>query len=327
MPAKLRLTVIFGCWTLLCAGVGYAQGDANAYPTRPIRLVAPFAPGGPVDVGARILAPKLQEALGVRVYVDNVAGGSGNIGTAAVAKAPGDGYTVLVISSTFVVNPSMFKLTYDIDKDLSPVSLVGIGPQVVLANPSIPATNMKELITLAKANPGKFSYASAGAGSPGYLAGLMLNQVFGIDLQHVPFQGGAPAVTSTVGGHTSFVITTIASAAGHIESGALRALATTGAQRSQILPNVPTLAEQGILDQESEIILGVLVPSSTPRHIISRLHQEVAKIVANPEIKTRLAAVGFEAVGSSPEIFGQRLKAEISKWSKVIGAANLRPPQ
>ena len=241
--------------------------------------------------------------------------------------APGDGYTVLVISSTFVVNPSMFKLTYDIDKDLLPVSLVGIGPQVVLANPSIPATNMKKLITLAKANPGKFSYASAGAGSPGYLAGLMLNQVFGIDLQHVPFQGGAPAVTSTVGGHTSFVITTIASAAGHIESGALRVLATTGAQRSQILPNVPTLAEQGILDQESEIILGVLVPSSTPRHIISRLHQEVAKIVADPEIKTRLAAVGFETVGSSPEIFGQRLKAEISKWSKVIGAANLRPPQ
>ena len=232
-----------------------------------------------------------------------------------------------MISSTFVVNPSMFKLTYDIDKDLSPVSLVGIGPQVVLANPSIPATNMKELITLAKANPGKFSYASAGAGSPGYLAGLMLNQAFGIDLQHVPFQGGAPAVTSTVGGHTSFVITTIASAAGHIESGALRALATTGAQRSQILPNVPTLAEQGISIRESEIILGVLVPSSTPRHIISRLHQEVAKIVADPEIKTRLAAVGFEAVGSSPEIFGQRLKAEISKWSKVIGAANLRPPQ
>jgi tripartite-type tricarboxylate transporter receptor subunit TctC len=221
----------------------------------------------------------------------------------------------------------MFKLTYDIDKDLAPVSLVGIGPQVVLVHPSIPATNMKELISLAKANPGKFSYASAGAGSPGYLAGLMLNQAFGIDLQHVPFQGGAPAVTSTVGGHTSFVITTIASAAGHIESGALRALATTGAQRSQILPNVPTLAEQGILDQESEIILGVLVPSSTPRHIISRLHQEVAKIVANPEIKTRLAAVGFEAVGSSPEIFSQRLKAEISKWSKVIGAANLRPPQ
>ena len=185
MPAKLRLILVTSCWTLLCAGVGYAQGDA--YPTRPIRLVAPFAPGGPVDVGARILAPKLQEALGVRVYVDNVAGGSGNIGTAAVAKAPGDGYTVLVISSTFVVNPSMFKLTYDIDKDLAPVSLVGIGPQVVLVHPSIPATNMKELISLAKANPGKFSYASAGAGSPGYLAGLMLNQAFGIDLQHVPF--------------------------------------------------------------------------------------------------------------------------------------------
>ena len=327
MPAFFILIAVISCSVFLSGRDGHAQGDSSAYPTRPIRLVAPFAPGGPVDVGARILAPKLQESLGVRVYVDNVAGGSGNIGTAAVAKAPGDGYTVLVISSTFVVNPSMFKLTYDIDKDLAPVSLVGIGPQVVLAHPSIPVSNMKELVTLAKANPGKFSYASAGAGSPGYLAGLMLNQAFGIDLQHVPFQGGAPAVTSTVGGHTSFVITTIASAAGHIESGALRPLATTGAQRSQFLPHVPTLAEQGIFDQESEIILGVLVPRATPSGIVSRLHEEVAKIVADPEIKTRLAAAGFEAVGSNPEIFGQRLKAEISKWSKVIGAANLRPPQ
>ncbi len=326
MPALFfgPIAALLGCLFLSCADASYAQEAASAYPTKPIRLVAPFAPGGPVDVGARILAPKLQEALGVRVYVDNVAGGSGNIGTATVAKAAGDGYTVLVISSTFVVNPSMFKLTYDIDKDLTPVSLVGIGPQVVLANPSVPATNMEELIILVKANPGKYSYASAGAGSPGFLSGLMLNKAFGLDLQHVPFQGGAPAVTSTVGGHTSIVITTIASAAGHIESGALRALATTGAERSQFLPRIPTLAEQGIPDQESEIILGVLVPGSTPPNIVARLNLEIAKIVAQPEIKARLAAVGFEAVGSTPEVFGQRIKAEIMKWSKVIRDSSTR---
>lgn len=326
MSALLGLTAaVLTCVAFLCADLCHAQDAATAYPSKPIRLVAPFAPGGPVDVGARILAPKLQDALGVRVYVDNVAGGSGNIGTATVAKAPGDGHTALVVSSTFVVNPSLFKLTYDIDKDLTAVSLVGLGPQVVLAHPSVPASDMRGLIALAKANPGKYTYASAGAGSPGFLGGLILNQAFGLDLQHVPFQGGAPAVTATVGGHTSIVFTTIASAAGHIESGALRALATTGARRSPFLPLVPTLAEQGILNQEMEVILGVLVPGSTPPHIVARLHLEIAKIVAQPDIKARLAAVGFEAVGSTPAEFNQRLKAEIAKWSKVIRDANIGP--
>lgn len=311
------------CTALFCSDC-HAQEATGSYPSKAIRLVAPFAPGGPVDVGARILAPRLQDVLGAKVYVDNVAGGSGNIGTAAVAKAPGDGHTVLVISSTFVVNPSMLKLTYDIEKDLTAVSLVGLGPQVVLVHPSVPARNMKELIDLAKASPGKLSYASAGAGSPGYLGGLMLNQAFGLDLQHVPFPGGAPAVTSTVGGHTSIVFTTIASAAGHIESGALRALATTGIRRSPFLPQVPTLAEQGIPNQQLEVILGVLVPSSTPALIVTRLSREIAKIVAQPETKTQLAAIGFEAVGSTPSEFDQYLKTEIARWSKVIRDAKIK---
>lgn len=315
--------VAFTCLALLFSDC-HAQEATSAYPSKAIRLVAPFAPGGPVDVGARILAPRLQDALGAKVYVDNVAGGSGNIGTAAVVKAPGDGHTVLVISSTFVVNPSMLKLTYDIDKDLAAVSLVGLGPQVILVHPSVPAQNMKELIESARANPGKLSYASAGAGSPGYLGGLMLNQAFGLDLQHVPFPGGAPAVTATVGGHTSIVFTTIASAAGHIETGALRALATTGSRRSPFLPQVPTLAEQGIPNQHLEVILGVLVPSSTPAHIVTRLSLELTKIVAQPEIKTRLAAIGFEPVGNSPAEFDQYLKTEIERWSKVIRDANIK---
>jgi tripartite-type tricarboxylate transporter receptor subunit TctC len=325
MLTLARTTAIaFTCMALFCSEC-HAQDATSAYPSKAIRLVAPFAPGGPVDVGARILAPKLQDALGAKVYVENVAGGSGNIGTAAVAKAPGDGHTVLVISSTFVVNPSMFKLTYDIEKDLTAVSLVGVGPQVILVHPSVPARDMKELIDLAKANPGKHSYASAGAGSPGYLGGLMLNQAFGLDLQHVPFPGGAPAVTSTVGGHTSIVFTTIASAAGHIETGALRALATTGSRRSPFLPQIPTLAEQGIPNQQLEVILGILVPGSTPAHIVTRLSLEVAKIVARPDTRTRLAAIGFEPVGSTPTEFDQYLKAEIGRWSKVIRDANIRP--
>ena len=330
MAATVR-RVGANAWIALAALLSLAAMDARDtlaqtnYPNRQLRLVAPFAPGGPVDVGARLLAPKLQDALGAQVYVENIPGGSGNIGTAAVAKAAPDGYTVLVISSSFVVNPSMFKLTYDAEKDLAPVSLVGLGPQVILVHPSVPATNMKELIALVKANPGKYSFGSAGTGSPGYLAGVMLNQSFGIDLQHVPFQGGAPAVTSTVGGHTPMVITTISSAAGHIQSGALRALATTGTQRSPALPNVPTLAEQGIRDQESDVILGLLVPRETPQPIIDRLHGEIVKIVAQPEMKEKLAVVGFDAVGSTPAEFEARIKSEIAKWAKVIRAAGMAP--
>lgn len=306
------------------ATAGVAQAQTASWPNRPIRLMAPFAPGGPVDVGARLLAPKLQEALGVQVYVENVPGGSGNIGTAQVAKAPGDGYTALVISSGFVVNPSMFNLTYDWEKELAPVSLIGLAPQVILVHPSVPAKDMKEFIALVKANPGKYSYGSAGLGTPGYLAGEMLRQTFGIDFVHVPFQGGGPAVTSTVGGHTPAVITTISSAGGHIKQGTLRALAVTSAQRSPTLPDVATLAEQGIANQESDVILGVLVPATTPKEIVSRLHDTLVKIVAQPEIKERLAAVGFDAVGSTPEAFDARIRLEIAKWAKVIREAGIK---
>ena len=324
MPA-FRCAIVVAA-ALSVAGPCFAQTVASgSYPNRPIRLVAPFAPGGPVDVGARLLAPKLQEALGVQVYVDNMPGGSGNIGTGHVAKAAGDGHTVLVISSGFVVNPSMFKLTYDWEKELAPVSLVGLAPQVILVHPSVPATNMQELIALVKANPGKYSYGSAGLGTPGYLAGEMLRQSFGIDLQHVPFQGGGPAVVSTVGGHTPIVFTTISSASGPLQQGSIRPLAVTSAKRSPALPNVPTLAEQGILNQESDVILGVFVPATTPKEIIDRLHREIVKIVADPEIKRRLAAVGFEAVGSTPAEFDARVKAEIAKWAKVIRDAGIRP--
>jgi tripartite-type tricarboxylate transporter receptor subunit TctC len=210
--------------TLLAISASYAQNvPPESYPSRHVRVVAPFAPGGPVDVVARLLAPKLSEALGQQFYVENVPGGSGNAGTALVAKAPGDGYTILIISSSLVVNPSLFKLSYETTKDLAPVSLVGVAPQVLLVHPSVPATGMQELIALVKANPAKYSYGSAGLGTPGFLAGEMLKQAFGLDLVHVPFQGGGPAVTSTVGGHTPMVITTISSAAGHIRQGTVRA--------------------------------------------------------------------------------------------------------
>jgi tripartite-type tricarboxylate transporter receptor subunit TctC len=296
--------IVIGLAALLIAATGFAQ--PSTYPNRPVKLVAPFAPGGPVDVVARLLAPKLSDSLGQQFYVENHPGGSGNIGTALVAKAPPDGHTVLVISSTLVVNPSLFaKLGFDTTTDLAPVSLVGVSPQVLLMHPSVPATSLKELVAWVKASPGQHSYAHAGLGTPGYLAGEMLKQAFGLDLVAVAFNG--PAITSTIGGHTPILFTSISTAAGHIKQGAVRALAEAGAP-----------------DQESEIILGVLVPGGTPQEVIDRLHREIVRIVALLDVGARLSALGFEPIASTPQEFADRIKWEIDKWAKVIRAGGIK---
>jgi len=315
--------IALGLAALLVAGASFAQ--TSAYPDRPVKMIAPFAPGGPVDAVARVLAPKLSEGLGQQFYVENHPGGSGNIGTALAAKAPADGYTILVISSTLVVNPSLFaKLGFDTTSDLAPVSLVGVSPQVLLVHPSVPAASVKELVAWVKASPGQYSYAHAGLGTPGYLAGEMLKQAFGLDLVAVSFNGGGQAITSTIGGHTPILYTSISTAAGHIKQGTVRALAVTGAQRSPALPDVPTLAEAGAPGQESDIILGVLVPVGTPRGVIDRLHREIVRIVALPDVRERLSALGFEPIASTPEELSDRIRWEIDKWAKIIRAANIK---
>jgi tripartite-type tricarboxylate transporter receptor subunit TctC len=315
--------IALGLAALLVAGVSFAQ--TSAYPDRPVKMIAPFAPGGPVDAVARVLAPKLSEGLGQQFYVENHPGGSGNIGTALAAKAPADGYTILVISSTLVVNPSLFaKLGFDTTSDLAPVSLVGVSSQVLLVHPSAPAASVKELVAWVKASPGQLSYAHAGLGTPGYLAGEMLKQAFGLDLVAVSFNGGGPAITSTIGGHTPILYTSISTAAGHIKQGTVRTLAVTSARRSPALPDVPTLAEAGAPGQESDIILGVLVPAGTPRGVIDRLHREIVRIVALPDVRERLSALGFEPIASTPEEFADRIRWEIDKWAKVIRAANIK---
>jgi tripartite-type tricarboxylate transporter receptor subunit TctC len=320
---RLRLRIAALLAACILAGAANAQAT---YPERPVRLVAPFAPGGPVDVVARLLAPKLSEIFGQQFYVENHPGASGNIGTALVAKAPGDGYTILVISSTLVVNPSLFgKLGFDTYIDLAPISLVGVSPQILLVHPSVPAHDIAELIAWVKASPGKYSYAHAGVGTPGFLAGEMFKQAFGLDLVAVSFNGGAPAMTSTIGGHTPILYTSISTAGGYIKQASVRPLAVTGARRSPALPDVPTLAEAGAPNQESEIILGLLAPSGTPREIIDRLQREIIRVLAMPQIHERLAALGFEPIGSSPEEFADRIRAEIEKWAKVIRAAGLAP--
>jgi tripartite-type tricarboxylate transporter receptor subunit TctC len=315
---------MLGCAVTLIAATNSLAQDTT-YPSRPVRLVAPFAPGGPVDAVARVLAPKLSESFGQQFYVENHPGGSGNIGTALVAKAPPDGHTILVISSSLVVNPSLFaKLGFDTFVDLAPVSLIGESPQVLLVNPSVPATTLVELIALVKAIPGKYSYAHAGLGTPGYLAGEMLKQAFGLDMVAVSFNGGGPAMTATIGGHTPVLYTSISTAAAHIKQGTVRALAVTGAQRSPALPEVPTLAEAGAPGQESEIILGTLVPAATPAPIVDRLHRELVKIVTMSEVRERLTALGFEPIASTPHEFSERIKQEVGKWAKVIEAAGIK---
>ena len=315
--------IVLGFAAIVIAGASFAQ--TSGYPNRPVKMIAPFAPGGPVDAVARVLAPKLSEGLGQQFYVENHPGGSGNIGTALAAKAPPDGYTILVISSTLVVNPSLFaKLGFDTTSDLAPVSLVGVSPQVLLVHPSVPAASVKELVAWVKASPGQLSYAHAGLGTPGYLAGEMLKQAFGLDLVAVSFNGGGPAITSTIGGHTPILYTSISTAAGHIRQGTVRALAATGARRSPALPDVPTLAEAGAPGQESDIILGVLVPAETPQDVIDRLHREIVRIVALPDVRERLSALGFEPIASTPKEFADRIRWEIDKWAKVIRTANIK---
>src|SRR5712691_4265870 len=308
---------------LLVAGASFAQ--TSAYPNRPVRVIAPFAPGGPVDAVARVIAPKLSERLGQQLYVENHPGGSGNIGTALVAEAPADGHTLLVISSTLVVNPSLFaKLGFDTTSDLAPVSLVGVSPQVLLVHPSVPAASVKELVAWVKASPGQYSYAHAGLGTPGYLAGEMLKQAFGLDLVAVSFNGGGPAITATIGGHTPILYTSISTAAGHVKQGTVRALAVTSSERSPALPEVPTLAEAGAPDQVSDIIVGVLAPGATPPDIVARLHREIVAIVALPDVRERLAALGFTPIASTPKEFAERIRWEIEKWAKVIRAADIK---
>ncbi len=310
-----------GCAVLLLASTVFAQN----YPARPVRMIVPFAPGGPTDVMARILAAKMSEGLGQQFIVENRAGAGGNIGMGVAAKSPADGYTVVIVSSSFVVNPSLYsKIPFDPYKDFAPVTLAAASPNVLVVHPSVSARSVQELVALVKANPGKYNYAQPGTGTTPHLSGELFLLTFGLDIVNIPFNGAGPAITSTVAGQTPIAFTALPPAAPHVKSGALRALAVTSARRVAAIPEVPTMAEAGITGQEAETMQGVLVPSGTPREIVDRLHREIVKVVALPEVKERLAALGFDAIANTPEEFGAYIRSEISKWAKVIRDANIK---
>ncbi|MFL6798935.1 MAG: Bug family tripartite tricarboxylate transporter substrate binding protein [Xanthobacteraceae bacterium] len=302
-----------------------AVAHTESYPTRPIRLLVPFGAGGPTDVIARIVGQKLSESFGQQVITENVPGAGGNIGIAVAAKAPPDGYTLLAMSTGFLVNPSMYaKVPYDPIKDFAPVTLVAASPNVISVHPSFPAQTLQALITLVKANPGKYSFAQPATGSTPHLAGELLKQRFQLDLITVPFNGAALAINSTIGGHTPIAFTALPPAMSNIKDGKLRGLAVLSPVRAQALPDVPTNGEAGVPDLESDTLTGLVAPAGTPSEIIARWQSEIAKMTATAEIKQRLETLGFVPVADTPDAFGSRIKSEMARWDKVIRAAGIK---
>jgi tripartite-type tricarboxylate transporter receptor subunit TctC len=307
---------------LLAAGAAHAQ--TAAYPTHPVKMIVPFAPAGPTDVIARLLAQKLSESLGQQFYVENHPGAGGNLGMAMAAREAADGYSILVVSSSYVVNPSLYnKPPYDPYKDFAPVTLAAASPNVLVVNPTMPAKSVKELVELVRANPGKYSYAMPGVGTTPHLSGELFKLSEKLDIVTVPFGGAGPAIQSAVAGHTPIAFTALPPAAPLVQGNQLRALAVTSAKRSQALPTVPTMAEAGLPGQEADTLQGVLVPAGTPKEIIEKLHGEIVKIVAMPDVKKQLDQLGFDPVANTPEEFGARIKTEVARWEKVIGDAKI----
>jgi tripartite-type tricarboxylate transporter receptor subunit TctC len=306
---------------VLSAASSFAQG----YPNKPVRVVVGFAAGGPTDVIARIVAQKLSENLGQQFYVENIGGAGSNTASGQVAKAAPDGYTVMVISTGFMVNVSLYaKVPYDPVKDFDAVTLVAQSPNVVVVNPSVPAKTIPELVQLIKDNPGKYSFAGPGVGSTPHLSGELFKLAFKLDLVHVPFTGAGPAIQATIGGHTPIAFTAMPPAIAAVKDGKLRALGVAATARVAALPDLPTFAEQGVKDQEADTLTGIVVPADTPKAVIDLLQKETAKIVAQGDVKEKLSALGFIPIANTPDQFSARIKVEIEKWGKVVRDAKLR---
>ncbi len=310
------------CLLLFVSLVAHAQD----YPSRPIRVVVPFSPGGVTDTSARVVADRLGARLRQQVIVENRPGASGNIGTQQVAQAAADGYTLLLgFDGTMVINPWVFaSLPFDTLRDFAPVTKLGDATLILVAHPDVAAKDVKELIALAKARPGTLSYGTSGTGGTPHLAGELLNQRAGIALTHIPYKGGGQAIVDVLGGQIPLVFTAIATAQQYVKSGRLKALGVCSAERSASLPEVPTFAESGLDGFIVDSWVGVLAPARTPRAIIERLQRELAAVLAMPEVRERYAVLGIEPIGNTPDQFGEQIRADLAKWEKVVKQANIR---
>ena len=298
---------------------------AQAYPARPVRVIVPYAPGGPTDVCARLIAQKLSDQLGQQFYVENVPGAGGNIGTGQAARAAADGYSILITVNSHVINPTLYdQVPYDAFKDFAAVTLAAGFASALTVNPSVPAATVKDLVTLIKANPGKYSFASPGFGTPSHLLGEQFRVANGLDLVHVPYGGSGPAVLAAVAGDTPIAFAALSAAVPQVKDGKLRALAVMSERRSQALPALPTIGQAGYPGLEGDGWVGVLVPAGTPADVIALLHREIVAIIALPDMQGRLSALGFEPVGNTSAEFALQMKLEMEKWAKVIRAANIK---
>jgi tripartite-type tricarboxylate transporter receptor subunit TctC len=313
---------------LQAAGLALALSTAAAaqdYPAKPLRLIIPFPPGGSNDVVGRMIATHLGERLGKQVVVDNRSGAGGVIGTEIAANSPPDGYTLLVISIAHSVNPWLYRLNYDPLKSFTPVGILASGPNVLAVNPALPVNSVKELVALAKQKPGDIQYASAGVGSFQHLGGELFKLEAGVDMLHVPFKGGGPAMIDVIGGHTKLVFSSLVQTTPHIKSGKLKALATGGAKRSPVLPDVPTVKEAGVPTYEAVNWWGIVAPAGTPQPIIEKVHKELTAVQASPEVQKQFSSEGAEIVQMSPAEFGAFMEKEMKKWERVVKEANIKP--
>lgn len=313
----------------LCAAALLGWGalvSAQNYPSKPVRFVIPFAPGGSTDTLARAMGGKLSELLNQQVVIDNRPGANGDIGTSIVARAVPDGYTIVLgYIANFGIGPSLYdKMPYDPVKDFAPITQVAGASNILVIHPSVPAKNFKEFIAYAKANPKKVTFASASVASVGHLTGELLNDLAGIDMVHVPYKGSGQAISDLVGGHIKVMISGMASTLPHVKSGKLRGIATTGAKRTPATPDLPTIAESGFPGFEATSWFGVLAPAGTPKPVIARLNKDIIRALQEPAVAKRLADVGFEITTGTPEQFAAYIKSEIKKWAKVVKASGAK---
>jgi len=306
---------------LAAAGMAHAQD----WPAKPLRFVVPYPPGGGTDVIARILQQRMAEGLGQTIVIENRGGAGGTLGTEAAAKSTPDGYTFLFTLSSHTINPLLFKLNFDTERDFAPISLVVSVPQLIAVNPNVPIRSMQELVAAAKANPGGLSFASVGNGTPSHIAGELLKIKTGIDMVHVPYKGGGPAVTDTLGGQVPVLFVTAAAAMGHVRTGKLRPLAVTTLKRSPGAPEIPTVAESlNLPDYEVDSWYAMFAPAKTPPAIIARMQKEIARVVQLPDVRQKLLDQGGDPVAGSPEDLDRVVKAELKKWADVIQQAKIR---
>ena len=313
--------------TLALCGIAAAMpAQAQPYPTKPIRMIVGYPPGGGTDIVGRMVAQKLSEAFGQTVVIDNRGGAAGSIGTELAAKSVPDGYTILMGNvAPNAINVSLYaKLGYDPVKDFEPVSLVASTPNILVVHPSVAVKTVPDLVALAKAKPGTLNYPSAGIGSSSHLAGELFDNLAGVKMVHVPYKGGGPAMTDLLGGQVQLMFATMPAAMPHVRSGKVRAIAVTSAKRSQAMPELPTIGET-LKGYDASTWYGVLAPAKTPRAIVNQLHAEIVKLLKVAETHDRLLAQGFEPVGGTPAEFAAYIKSEMAKWAKVIKAAGIKP--